>query len=118
LPNARQLWKYGRSFNPSIESKAQWGTSTSGHDLGLQHWSAATQAFLDQHRKLRSQAAANNWTVPDDILAMSILSGLPPSWSPWIEATTSHYHLLNKPLIVPQRCMSPGREIEPHATVC
>jgi hypothetical protein len=26
------------------------------------------------------------------------LSGLPPSWSPWIEATTSHYHLLNKPL--------------------
>jgi hypothetical protein len=47
---------------------------------------------------LRSQAAANNWIVPDDILALSNLSGLPPSWSPWIEATTSHYHLLNIPL--------------------
>jgi hypothetical protein len=62
----------------------------------FQIWTRLT--FLDDHRKLPSQATANNWTVPDDILSMSILSGLPPSWSPWIEATTSHYHLLNKPL--------------------
>jgi hypothetical protein len=31
-PNARQHWRFGNSCSPSIAFKAQWGTSTSGHD--------------------------------------------------------------------------------------
>ena len=97
---AMEIWKLlqseyciqGSMGNFHIWTRLRTNTLQENSDL------AATQAFLDEHRKLRSQAAANNWIVPDDILAMSILSGLPPSWSPWIEATTSHYHLLNKPL--------------------
>jgi hypothetical protein len=97
---ALEIWKLlqseyciqGSMGNFHIWTRLRTTTLQESSDL------ATTQAFLDEHRKLRSQAAANNWTVPDDILAMSILSGLPPSWSSWIEATTSHYHLLDKPL--------------------
>jgi hypothetical protein len=58
---------------------------------------ATTQAFLDEHRKLRSQAAANNWTVPDDILAMCTLSGLPPYLVTLDRGNHQHYHLIPEP---------------------